>query len=524
MTPGSTHGRDSDLTMEGPGSAPIAVVPWPLLWRNRVRDRLGGGGRQHWVVLVTVLYGLFAVGFTITVLAVSLDVMATDLDASRATITWVITGPMLAMAVVGPTWGKLADIHGARRIYLIAMSLATVFAGVTALAWDGGSVVAFRILAAATGAAAGPASMALINSSFPRERRIQAMGYWALVAAGGPVVGVVAGGPIVEQFGWQWIFVAQAPLTALGVLLAFAVLPETIRQPDVRFDVPGSVLIALTAGSALFALNRAPEVGWGWTHPLVLAGFAATPVFAAAFVWVERRVAAPLLPLHYLRRGNFAFPIANQFFTNFAYMGGFILTPALLQDVYGLTVSESGFVSIVRPLTFAIAGPVAGWLALRIGERTAGVSGSVFILASMAIFALAAAGADATTTLVPVLAALALSGVGMGAASPAMAASVANAVDDRDLGIAGASQQMVSTLGVVTGTQVLFTVQQAQVDGGLAGSYGAAYLVGGIGAAMAVVAAVFVRRSPRASPEVVARAAETRDGALPAERPVTVTR
>ena len=329
-------------------------------------------------MLVTVLVGLFAVGFTITVLAVSLDILADDLGASDATITWVITGPMLAMAVLGPSWGKFADMYGARRIYLIGMSGAAVFAGLTALSWDGGSIIAFRVIAAGFGAAAAPASMALINTSFSRERRVQALGYWSLVAAGAPVLGVVVGAPVVEAFGWEWIFVAQAPITVVAVVVAFLVLPETPRRTGVRFDVPGSILIALAVASALIALNRGPESGW--SSPVVVGGFLLTPVLLVAWVVVERRSPAPLLPLHYLGRRNFAFPMANQFCTNFAYMGGFILTPQLLQEVLDMSVSGSGYVGILRPLTFAIAGPVAGWLTLRVGERKSSVFGSTLLV------------------------------------------------------------------------------------------------------------------------------------------------
>src|SRR5690606_12120531 len=232
-------------------------------------------------------------------------------------------------------------------------------------------------------------------------------------------------------------------------------------------------------------LNRGPEVGW--SAPVVVASMGAAPVLLAVWVVVERRSPAPLVPLHYLSRRNFALPIANQFFTNFAYMGGFIITPDLLQKVLGMSGPESGDVSIVRPLTFAVAGPVAGWLTLRVGERTSGVFGSSLLVASMLAFA--QVGAD--SGLVPVVLALGLSGIGMGAAAPAMAASVANAVENHDLGIAGAAQQMLTTLGTTTGTQVLFTVQQSRAAGGLEESFQAAYLVGAAVCVLGLVAAVF---------------------------------
>src|SRR5690606_2039147 len=132
----------------------------------------------------------------------------------------------------------------------------------------------------------------------------------------------------------------------------------------------------------------------------------------------------PLLPMTYLGRRNFSFPILTQFFTNFAYMGGFIITPFLLHDVYRYGEARTGLLMIPRPLTFAVAGPLFGYLAVRIGERTSGVIGATVLLGSMGIFAVASP--DQSDLVI--VAALALSGVGLGASSPAMAASIANAV------------------------------------------------------------------------------------------------
>jgi MFS family permease len=182
-------------------------------------------------------------------------------------------------------------------------------------------------------------------------------------------------------------------------------------------------------------------------------------------------------------------------------MGGFIVTPLLLDEVFGLSLTKVGLVSLVRPATFAVAAPVAGWLAVRWGERSMGLTGAFLITASMLTFASVSAAAG----LLAVFLALALSGVGMGATSPAMAATIANAVRDEDLGLAGAAQQMVSTLGTATGTQVLFTVQQAREGSGLAASFHAAYLVGALAAIIAVAMAAFVRSTPRAASLAVVR-------------------
>ena len=210
-----------------------------------------------------------------------------------------------------------------------------MFAGLTALSWSAGSLIAFRTLGAATGAAVGPASIAIINRLFPRERRVQAMGYWSMVGAGGPVIGVVAGGPIVETFGWRWIFVAQVPLTLAGLLLALLVLPETERRERHALrrrrrrrssrSAPPRSCSPSTAGRAVGLVEP------GDRRRLRRRAAGARGVRR----WSSGGSAHPLLPLAYLRRRNFSFAIATQFFTNFAYMGGFVITPLFLESVFG---------------------------------------------------------------------------------------------------------------------------------------------------------------------------------------------
>jgi EmrB/QacA subfamily drug resistance transporter len=485
---GSGHSGSTDLTIEAPGVGSVSMVPWPLMFRERIRVRVAESDRYPWIVLATALFGLFTVGFTITILAVSVPRMADELGAPSATLTWVITGPMLAFAIFGPAAGKLADTFGHRRVYLLGLAGAAVFAGATALAWDATSLIAFRVIGATLGAACGPASMAMINKVFSREARVQAMGYWSLVMAGGPVLGVVAGGPIVEVFGWRWIFVGQVPFVMAGLLVAFALLPPSERMPREPFDALGSITLGGTTGFAMLALNRGPLIGWD--HPLVIAGFAWAPIGVALFLWRQRRFAYPLIPLDYLRRRNFAFPIATQMVTNFAYMGGFIMTPLLLQEVMGYGETRTGLLSIVRPLLFALAGPIAGYVALRVGERNAGAFGAMCVVGSM----IALSQVSPNSHDVFIAGALGLSGIGLGSSSPAMAASIANAVDERDLGVAGAAQQMMSQVAVVAGIQILQTVQASRVaESGLVGSYSDAYLLGAAVAAVGVVTALFVR-------------------------------
>jgi EmrB/QacA subfamily drug resistance transporter len=481
--------------MEAQGGTEGAVLPWPLLLRARVHERMADHPRYPWVVLIAALFGLFSVGFTITILSVSIPRIADELGSDTSTVTWVVTGPLLAFAVVGPAAGKLGDLLGHRRVYAWSMACVCLFAALIALSWNAGSLIAFRTLGAATGAATGPASIAVINRLFPPERRVQAMGWWSMVAAGGPVIGVVAGGPVVETFGWRWIFIAQVPLTLAGLLLALVVLPDTERRPA-SFDVPGALTLAVGGTSLLLAINRGPSLGW--SSPLIVGGFVLAPLAVVAFIVIERRSAHPLLPLRYLRQRNFTFAIATQCCTNFAYMGGFVITPLFLEEVFGYPETRVGGLMISRPLAFAIMGPVAGYVALRVGERTTAIVGAAFVFASMLALASVAPGSSDLV----IIGALALSGIGIGTSAPSLAASVANSVDERDLGVAGAFQQMMTQLGVVIGIQLMQTVSVVRESSvGAVEAYGEAYLVGGAVGAVGVVLSCFVRSSIRGRDE-----------------------
>ena len=473
----------------------VVVVPWPLLLRRRVAGRVKGGDRFRWWVLLAVLAGLLAVNSTFTILAVALPRIGREFGTSDGTMTWVITAPLLLYGVAAPVLGKAGDIWGHRKVYLLGMAGAVLCAAFSALAWNAGSLIVARAIGGMEGAATGAASMALIFSVFEPGDRVKAMGFWSLVGAGGPVLGVAIGGPVIQHFGWRWVFAAQVPAILAALAFAMLVLPETTkvdRSRRKRLDWAGAATITLASTSLLMALNRGPELGW--RHPLVVVCFALTPMAAIAFVRVERAAADPLLPIDYLKRRNFAAPIGTQAFINFAYMGGFILAPRLLDKVFRYTETRIGLLVIARPLSFSLTAPIAGYLAVRLGERSAAISGTVAVIASMGMFALI----DGGSSDLLLVAALALSGVGLGIASPSVAASVGNAVDESDLGIASAAQQLLTTVGLVAGIQLMQTVQSAREPVvGTVRSFHDAYLLGGAVCVLALVCSFYVQSARR---------------------------
>jgi MFS family permease len=183
-----------------------------------------------------------------------------------------------------------------------------------------------------------------------------------------------------------------------------------------------------------------------------------------------------------------------QMLGNFAYMGGFILAPRLLDRVFGFGETKIGLVSIARPLSFSLIAPAAGYVAVRVGERSTAVFGALAMAASMLAFA----SLDRTSGLGMVVLALALSGMGMGASSPSLAALVANTVEESSMGVASAAVQLTTQIGLVAGIQLMSTIQTATEDSGdLVGSFANAYRVGAAVALLGGVAALFVRSTVR---------------------------
>ena len=441
-----------------------------------------------WIVLASTLFGLLSVNITFTIFNVALVRISRDLHTTQSALTWAITGPLLVVGIGAPTLGKIGDLRGHRKVFLFGLAGALLCAVLTAVAWNVGSLIAARLLSGVEGSCTTVASWSLLFRVFPPAERTKTLGWWSLVGAGGPVIGVAIGGPVIQAIGWRWIFVAQAPLILLALVVNALVLPETETSSTESLDVPGAIVLAVAVGSLLFALNKGPT--WGWSTPGVLGPLLMFPVGVAVFAAVERRAEAPLLPLEWLHRRNFVLPCIANLAINFAYMGGFFLTPLLLERGFGYGESHAGLLQIARPLVFAVSAPLAGYMATRTGERSAAVSGTAIVVLSMVVFASLHRGAgDGLIVL-----ALGLSGLGFGVCSPSIAASVANAVEIERMGSASAALQLASQVGQVAGIQIGETIQVAREHAvGVVASFNDAYLVAGMVAVVGVVAAAFVR-------------------------------
>ena len=520
LGPGEAADAEALLAGAGAGADGGIVVPWPILVRHRMHHRVAASDRYQWWVLWTVLAGLLSVNITFTVFVVALPQVARQLHTSVTTLTWTSTGPLLAFGVAAPILGKLGDLRGYRRLYLWGLAGAAVSVVLTATAPTAGVLIAARFFDGVQGAATGAASMALMLQVFSHEDRVKAMGWWALVGAGGPVLGVTIGAPVIQYLGWRALFWGELPLMAAAAALAVIVLPASQRRaneatvrrhhgsrPWSELDWLGSLTLSATVTSGLFALNQAPS--WGFADPRTLGLFAASAAFGVSFVVQERRTDKPLIPLRYFRRRNFVFPVGARASVNFAYMGGFFLFPILMERVYGYSETTAGLVSTARPLLFSLVAPAAGYAAVRVGERVSVAAGAVALVASMVVFT--QLGAD--PPLVVIIVALALSGVGNGLSTPSATSSAANEFGPDELGVMSAAQQLIAQIGIVAGIQVMVTVQATA--GGGAGSlsdFHRAFAVGAVVAALSGVCGLCIRNTPRVRREKMAVPVESTAG------------
>jgi MFS family permease len=213
-----------------------------------------------------------------------------------------------------------------------------------------------------------------------------------------------------------------------------------------------------------------------------------------AFVMVERRAVAPLVVLRWFGTRNLVLPVVSQMLANFAYMGGFFLIPQVLGRPrgFGYSTAVVGNLVISRPLAFSLIAPLAAFATVRLGERVAGVVGGLGVAVSMLLWA----GISPASGYLAIVVATAFSGIGLGIASPALTSLVANAVDERDMGVASAMQQLMTQLGSVLGSAVLATVSASATSDDL-GPFAAAFWVAAVVALAGVATAAFVRPTPR---------------------------
>ena len=232
-----------------PRSTPVGPSCCAAGWPARAER----SPRYRWWALTALLAGLLSLNITFTVFVVALPTVKADFHTNFSVLTWASTGPLLAFGIAAPFFGKAGDLFGHRRLYLFGLFGAMVSAILTATAANVGMLLFARALDGVQGAATGTASMALILQLFAPEERVKALGWWALVGAGGPVLGVTLGSPVIQFFGWRTLFWGQLVLLVVATVVVALVLPSRRRAPP------------RAGGGAPRPTRPTPEPGRAWT-------------------------------------------------------------------------------------------------------------------------------------------------------------------------------------------------------------------------------------------------------------------
>jgi MFS family permease len=440
------------MSVEAAPTAAPAGLP------ERIAADLDARGRYPRWVLLVALAGMFATTFPVTVLTLAIPTIADDFGVREASLSWLITLPVLCSALALPVLGKLGDLYGHRRVFIGGFAVALVTTALTATATSPATLIAWRTLTQVAGASTMPSSLALINSVHHGEARARAMGWWSMVSAGAPVVGLTIGAPVIDAVGWPTLFLLQAALMVVPVVASWLVLRETPRR-DARFDVAGAVALAAGLGPLLLAVDRVRE--WGLLAASTLGCLGAAAAGLGAFVAIERRVAVPLVPLAFLRSRATAATLLGSLLSNAAYMGAFFLASLMMVEQFGYSLTSAVPILSIRPALFAVASPLGGWVTGRAGSRLAAVAGCLVLGAGLTGLA---AGAATSSLAVVIVVGFLLQGIGFGLLRPAISTALADAVDEADLGMAAAAERLSGQLGVAFGITVVATVYASEVD------------------------------------------------------------
>lgn len=411
-------------------------------------DGVDPGRRDQQRTLLATMLGVFVSSWPAVILVAALPDIGSSLHASRSATSWVIALPMLVGSVMLPTWGRLGDLYGQRRVFIIGLTVCAVTALLTASAWNIVSLVAFRTISQTAGFACTPTAVALIMDRYPVALRPRALGIWAFVSAMAPALGLVFGGPMVEALSWRGVFVAQAVLGLLFLPLSARWLRETPRRSDVGFDVPGGIALIVASGAVMVYLDRGSSIGWN--DPMLLAVLAIAPVGAFAFTRIERRARFPLLPPGLFRNRRFTLPTSAEFFAQLASNAVFFSSPLVLQERFGKSVAETALYMLPLPLGMCFGAIAGGRFATRFGERAGGLVGSSGMATAMILFLVA----YESPSIALMLVALVVQGASNGFLRPAVTSAAGSALAPEYFGVGMATMRMMTLLGSTAGVSV----------------------------------------------------------------------
>jgi EmrB/QacA subfamily drug resistance transporter len=387
------------------------------------------------------------------------------IGATLTEIQWVLDSYILTYAVLLLSFGRLGDVFGRKRLFVLGMSLFTVASALCgASAWIGDQLgfsavsvlIAARVLQGLGGAFMMPQSLSLLTVTFPPEKRGAAMGIWGGIVALGAIVGPIVGGLIVTDYAWEWIFLINVPVGIVAVLATLRIVPESIDPlASKRLDWGGLVLSGLGIFSLVYASIEGNKKGW--TSTPILGLFAASAVLLTLFVLWERRAADPMMKLELFRLRNFWVGNVIAIVVAFGMLGIFFPMTLFLQQVLGFSPIRAGLTMTPMSVMILIVAPLSGRLTDRIGARWILFMGTGLMSLGI-LFIISRINLD--TTWRSLLLPLVVTGMGMGMTFAPMTAAAMREVPPRIAGSASGILNTMRNIGQVLGIAVLGSLLQ----------------------------------------------------------------
>lgn len=422
--------------------------------------------REAWRALVVLLAGMFIALLDTTIVNVALPTIRTSLDASEATLSWIISGYALAFGLALIPAGRVGDRIGHKWVFFTGIALFTVASAACGLAQSDTQLVVFRVVQGLAGGIFVPAVTAFIQLLFPGPARGKAFAVMGAVIGVSSALGPIVGGLIIQAFGetsgWRLVFGVNLPIGVVTLVAAALLLPKRSGdQPVVRAGIDWLGLLLLTAGlvGVLVPLIEGQDKGWPtWTYVTLVAGVVVLVLFALWEVAYTRRGRSPLVPPHLFSHGSFTGGVVLALVYFAAFTSIFFTISILWQSGLGHTALESGVVSIPFAIGSIIASSQSNRLAQRLG-RTVLVIGTAMVTVGLVWVWLLLRSADpATLTHWDLLLPLFIAGLGNGAFIAPNAQFIIATVDRAEAGAASGVVSTVQRVGSAVGIAIIGSV------------------------------------------------------------------
>jgi EmrB/QacA subfamily drug resistance transporter len=463
--------------------------------------------RTRWLALYVLCAGVLMIVLDTTIVNVALPSIQDDLGFSQSNLAWVVNAYLIAFGGLLLLAGRIGDLIGQRRIFLIGLVVFTVASLLCAVAQSQEVLIAARFVQGVGGALTSAVVLGMIVTMFPEPReQAKAIGVYGFVASAGGSIGLLAGGVLTDAINWHWIFFVNVPIGIATVFLARRVVSGHagigLKQGA---DLPGAVLLTGGLMLGVYTILQVDKQGWGSTQTLALG--AVSVALLAAFVLRQARIPNPLMPLRLFRARNVVGANIVMSLWAVGMFGMFFLGALYLQRILGYSPLEVGLaflpVTIVMgTLSLRFSGP----LNVRFGPRATLIPSLVCILGGLVLFARTPVDGSYWIDVLPVTVLL---GIGAGLAAPSLMTLAMSGATPSDSGLASGLINTTVQVGGALGLAVLATLATERTNGMLSdgasnaaalnSGYHLAYLIGAVLVAVALVAAVSIVRSPDAA-------------------------